>query len=369
MKKAGIIVLIVILILIIISLIQVLLMSMNGEGNIFEYMISGKDARNENNIRKDEKIDISEIENLEFDFRDSNMNIILTDETELRVIQYSTKELEVKELFDTDRNDKTLIISEGKMKFRIVMGFWDNAYDIYIPKTYVENLKVKTASSEIYLEEDINLKKLEMDIISGDININSKVDIKELDIKTTSGDVQIEEICSEKIKIKTTSGNTRIGLIESNESEMNSISGDVKLGNVISKLNIDTKSGNIKIDAINGESKLETVSGDVILGKLESDLKGKTTSGKVVINSIEGKIELKTISGDVDIEEFNILKDSEVETTSGDVKIKLTDSSNCNINTKTISGDIKLPNGSSVFGKEPYNKLNIKTTSGDIKFN
>lgn len=63
---------------------------------------------------------------------------------------------------------------------------------------------------------------------------------------------------------------------------------------------------------------------------------------------------------------YNIMGETEIISTSGDVDIYITETSNCKIETKTISGDVRLPNGNTTIGVEPYNNLKIKTTSGDI---
>lgn len=55
-----------------------------------------------------------------------------------------------------------------------------------------------------------------------------------------------------------------------------------------------------------------------------------------------------------------------VRSTSGDLDIYLNEESNCNINTETAVGNVKLPNGRSIIENEPYNTLKLETTSGDI---
>ena len=41
--------------------------------------------------------------------------------------------------------------------------------------------------------------------------------------------------------------------------------------------------------------------------------------------------------------------------------------SNCEIQTKSVSGNVTLPNRRNVMGIEPYAELNIETVSGNIR--
>ncbi len=138
-----------------------------------------------------------------------------------------------------------------------------------------------------------------------------------------------------------------------------------------------TSSGDIQIaDFPNINVNAETSSGDIAFGTVKNingktqsgDVEGKnvehvsfhTSSGDIRFNNIKGKVDLKTSSGDIDIKNFQILENSNIDTTSGDVSIShITDTY---IATKTRSGDttIKESNRFSEF------ELQIETNSGDI---
>ena len=127
---------------------------------------------------------------------------------------------------------------------------------------------------------------------------------------------------------------------------------------------IETTSGDIssKINMLNN-TKIKTTSGDIKLNNT-NNITINTTSGDIDINKINNKIDAKTTSGDIDINKLNIETNSLIQTTSGDVEID-NNMSGCYIETNSVSGDIKV----SKSDRKSDLILKIKTTSGDISVN
>ena len=126
-------------------------------------------------------------------------------------------------------------------------------------------------------------------------------------------------------------------------------------------LSIETESGDI--DSTNDmldNLSIITTSGDVNL-KGTADSHIVTTSGDININNVNKRLRVITTSGDVNVNKFNILENSTIESTSGDIDI-INNNSNCYVETKTTSGDIKVNKSD----RKSDLILNIKTTSGDI---
>lgn len=142
--------------------------------------------------------------------------------------------------------------------------------------------------------------------------------------------------------------------------ELITTSGDIEVVS-FPNLNVNAKStsGDIQIKSIN-TSVMETTSGDVKLNSTSiSNI--KTTSGDISIENITDSIELETKSGDIKISDFNIKNNSNIKTTSGEVTIKnLSDSY---IETHTTSGDVTIKENN----RYAENTLTINTTSGDIR--
>ncbi len=315
MRKLGIILLIIILISMVAGLCKVLLFAIhNNDWNWFMSFGSSQTVRKEEYIRKEQKISVFDLNKVSLEFKSSNLNVFFTEDTEIRVVQYSYKELEDEDLFKVDKSGSHITVSESnKLQFHFFyIGFMeDSLYDVYIPKSYEGSL----------------------------------------DIKSVSGDVEVEEN------------------LKFDDLTISSTSGDVKMGNVEAKnIKIETISGDIKLQQLENEDlKLKTVSGDILVASAKGNVEAKTTSGQIEIEKIDGNIELSSVSGDIKSEDFKITGDSKVKTTSGNVKMYLNQESNCEIQTKSVSGNVTLPNKRNVMGQEPYVELNIETISGNIR--
>lgn len=316
MRKIGIIILIIILTIMTIGLSNILIRSIQNDGGmnwirVFNFG-DNADIRMQEYIRKEEKITIDGISKMDLNFASSDLNIYFTDDQEIRIIQYSYEKLRDDELFVAKKSGKELEISERRKKHFYFFYFNRVAFDVYLPKQYEGDLSVKSVSGDIKTEENLRFNSLKLETTSGDIRMNT-LKAKEIKIESVSGDIRIEDVQSDHITLKSVSGNISL------ESAKNSV-------------------------------------------------EAKSTSGDIAITKIEGNIILETISGKITSEQFKITGDSKVKTTSGDVTLVLEESSNCQMQTKTVSGNVALPKGRNVIGEEPYAILDVKTVSGNIQF-
>lgn len=315
MKKVGIVILIIILISMIIGLCKVLVFAIhNNDWNWFMNFGGVDSVRKEEYIRKEQKIEVNDIEKVNLDFKSSDLNVFFTEDNQIRIVQYSYKELKEDNLFKVDKASSNITICENKKPpfFIFYIGFIEKImYDIYIPKEYMGELEIKA--------------------VSGDIEAIDSLKFKDLKISTTSGDV-------------------KMGNIESKNIRINTVSGDIKLGNLESDI-----------------LSLKTVSGDIFIKSVKGKIEAKTTSGSIELQKIDGNVELTSISGDIKSDDFKITGNSKMKTTSGNVRTYINQESNCEIQTKSVSGNVTLPNRRNVMGHEPYEELNIETVSGNIR--
>lgn len=315
MKKVGIVILIIILISMIIGLCKVLVFAIhNNDWNWFMNLGGVDSVRKEEYIRKEQKIEVNDIEKVNLDFKSSDLNVFFTEDNQIRIVQYSYKELKEDNLFKVDKASSNITICENKKPpfFIFYIGFIEKImYDIYIPKEYMGELEIKA--------------------VSGDIEAIDSLKFKDLKISTTSGDV-------------------KMGNIESKNIRINTVSGDIKLGNLESDI-----------------LSLKTVSGDIFIKSVKGKIEAKTTSGSIELQKIDGNVELTSISGDIKSDDFKITGNSKMKTTSGNVRTYINQESNCEIQTKSVSGNVTLPNRRNVMGHEPYEELNIETVSGNIR--
>lgn len=315
MKKMGIIILIIILIIFVITLCNILMFAIQNKGwNWFMSFGDLSDLRKEEHIQKEQQISLFDLEKVSLEFRSSDVNVFFTEDSQIRVVQYSYKELDEEELFKVNKTAKHITVSESnKPRFHLFyIGFMEQTvYDVYIPKEYKESLEIRA--------------------VSGDVEVEESLEFEDLTISSTSGDIKMGDVEAKSIKIE-------------------SISGDIKLGHLT-----------------NENLRLKTVSGDIRVESEKGKIEAKTTSGTIEIKELEGNGELTSVSGDIKSDDFKVAGASRVKTTSGNVRMYLNQESNCEIQTKSVSGNVTLPNRRNVMGVEPYVELNIETVSGNIR--
>ena len=223
--------------------------------------------------------------------------------------------------------------------------------------------------------DDFNLK-----FEFGETNLNlvdnfktSYEEVEKIELNLISTDVEIKEGSNEQVQIEYYSNkenNAKIeytkGTIKIDEEKYNTTC--IGFCNIrrktilyipkeyINDIEITTISGDLRseIDLIENNTKITTTSGDVnIKNTKSSDI--TTTSGDIKINTTN-KLNIKTTSGDVEIKE--VLETLNVKTISGDVEIEtLSIKEQSNIN--TTSGDVKIKTN------ESNCYVEAETTSGD----
>lgn len=316
MKKGWIILLIIILAIFVVELFKILLFAINNKNwNWFMDFGNSDNIRKEEYIRKDEKIEISNIDKINIDFKSADLNVFFTEDDEIRVVQYSYKELKEDRLFQANKTSSSINIRENnKPQFHLIyIGFMDQvAYDVYIPKKYEKSLEIKSISGNIEVEA------------------NEKLKFDSLKISSTSGDVEMGSIEAKDIEIETVSGDITLQYLE------------------------------------NDNLKLKSVSGDISVEGAKGIVETKTTSGDIKFKTIEGKVDLKSTSGNINCKDFKVIDNSKAKTTSGNINLNINKDSNCKFDTKTTSGDVRMPNGINAIGTEPYVELDLETVSGNI---
>jgi putative adhesin len=130
-------------------------------------------------------------------------------------------------------------------------------------------------------------------------------------------------------------------------------SGEVALEAVDGRLEINTASGDVRADFVGGDIRINSASGDVEVGEAEHDAKIRTASGDVEIRSaVRGKIDVTSASGDVEV---GIRQGSKVfidaSSMSGDMSSELdmhdapvgeSDGPNIDFRARTMSGDVTV---------------------------
>lgn len=145
------------------------------------------------------------------------------------------------------------------------------------------------------------------------------------------------------------------------DADIRTVSGDVDVHVYMDDMKVATTSGDIKIEEA-ADVNLLSVSGDIEVTKADKTVL-ETTSGDMKVHEVSSVLQIKSVSGEVDVYKANLILDSSIHTTSGDVDIKM--SHPVYVETKTTSGDVYVESN------DRYAKttLKISTISGDIKVN
>jgi DUF4097 and DUF4098 domain-containing protein YvlB len=109
------------------------------------------------------------------------------------------------------------------------------------------------------------------------------------------------------------------------------------------RIDVESLSGDVSIQIVNGESQINTVSGDVELGGARGDLVIETVSGDIDLRDVVAKqIRTHTTSGDVDFS-GQILPDGRYEynTHSGEIRLALPADVGAQLNVATFNGGIE----------------------------
>ena len=208
-------------------------------------------------------------------------------------------------------------------------------------------------------------------VTAGNNTINSiKINVYSTDIqiKESNSDIKVEYYSNTEKNTKIVKNDNSIILDESDND--NSCIGFCNIKRKIilylptdytEYLEIKTVSGDIisKVNILN-ETNIKTTSGDVLMLDA-NNISIKTTSGDIGIGKVYEKILVNTTSGDIAIKELDFKENSTIETISGDVSIN-NNETDCYVETSTVSGDTYIKNSN----RKSDLVLKIKTISGDI---
>lgn len=308
-------------------------------------------------IQKEEEFDINALQKLIVKNFSSDISILKSETDKIKIVQKSQKTLDNDELFKSNLENGVLTIAESfTPKFRFFY-FNTTHYDVYLPEQYLESIAISSTSGNIESNTALALKDIILKTTSGNVTILGKIaSTGNVSAESTSGNIYTNStITANSLYMKSTSGNvtdtescTLIG-----ELTMQSTSGNVlSNGNLVCDFaNIFSTSGDVKV------SMLTTKNASTI----------KSTSGRVHLDNFKGFGTVKCTSGDVRINQFEMLGNSDISSLSGNVTLKMSENSNCDIYDKTTSGRVTISNDVRRMGNPPYSILNVKTTSGNIK--
>ena len=191
-----------------------------------------------------------------------------------------------------------------------------------------------------------------------EIQIPQDMELYTLSYDGSSGDSLFEEITAETISVDVSSGDTRI------------------IGCSAKKFEAETSSGDITIEQ-KGEAEsisAEATSGDIeISAEKAAEVEMEATSGHIELAAQEAKsVDAETTSGNIVLRFGKMPADTDVDATSGNIKVYVPEGADFTADIDTTSGDFDSnialsKSGSKYTSGNGSNTLDIETTSGDIK--
>ena len=300
----------------------------------------------------------------EFKIEETSGDILMTvsEDGKCRVESWET---ENEKLVAQVVNGRLYAEREGRKEWS--MFFWKDASGskyktvVYLPKEKYEKAELEATSGDIHAAVKLEVGELSMQSTSGNIEL-SGVTADLATITSTSGEISLKDVSAGDLLTSATSGGIVFNKVTAGKAAISCTSGDISLRNITADaIMVSGTSGDIELLGTKcGSVELNTNSGELEMEDVAAELavKMKTTSGDISCVHTDGtEVMLESISGEID---FEHLKGTEIllESASGDVKGSIVGA--MRYETKTTSGDIRVPNSGD--GGE----CRINTTSGDI---
>ena len=218
----------------------------------------------------------------------------------------------------------------------------------------INNISIKSDVADIYIKNNVdnnyrveiysdNEKNHSIDVIDNNLNIAFDSGSNIFFAKSSRIVVYIPTTFNNNITINNTTGDIKVESFEFANINVESTTGDTNIDSVNS-LNYKNSTGDLDINVIN-------------------DLIVDSKTGDIDVNNINKKLNIKTKTGDIKIDTINLNEDSYIDSNVGDININ--NANNIYIETESRVGDAKVNN------RDRFSQitLHIKTDVGDIRVN
>jgi len=141
--------------------------------------------------------------------------------------------------------------------------------------------------------------------------------------------------------------------------------GDVKIRHLEGETNLETSGGDVEVSGLVGNLRVRTSGGDIKLRDLSGDLNVKTSGGDITLENAHGRVEAHTSGGDViaALARGNA-KGGEIETSGGDIKIRVDPNVSLELDASTSSGEVTSNLPLKVTGEISPSRLHATLGSG-----
>ncbi len=244
-------------------------------------------------------------------------------------------------------------------------GSFKGYLDFKVPSN--TNIKVKNSSGSVHVA-NIGQSIVELSASSGSVkaeNIDS-----DLTANASSGSIKVVNIKG-NVTSTCSSGSQHLNNVGGDVVSTCS-SGSIKIEDIKGNVTSTCSSGSQRLNLIGGNVKAVASSGSLNISNVKGDVKGKASSGSIKLSNIKGALNLSTSSGGQYGEEISLTGDSHFRSSSGSIKINLTNLvDELSFDLSASSGGLNAM-GTSGKKKLKINKGNIQITgvssSGSQKY-
>lgn len=391
MRKAKIATLVLLCILTV-GLCGILIYGISGHGIYFHNYDSGEYTSHANpQLVMEKQIALDGIEQIcvQYNMNNNDIHIYESEDEFLTIREYNELDLKEEDISTVTVKGSTVEV-QGKKRtgsaFQIQVGPFGirsavGYTEISLPASYKGALEFSTASGDIRSQMDIVLEKeFQAEAVSGDVRIPN-ITAQKVSLRSTSGDIGVEAVRADdgdqagNICIKTSSGEINASELVG-ELDIESVSGEITIKQLEGQTKLKSTSGNIESDTISGEARIATTSGDISVQRIDGAATAESSSGSVKINAGSGNRTVRTTSGDIQLKEVDGVW--EVKSSSGVVEIKAkqgsgrigTTSGDVSVELGVLTGDLDIDSssGQARIRLSTDNSFDFKadTTSGDI---
>ena len=221
-----------------------------------------------------------------------------------------------------------------------------------------------TITVRLYPEQNLYFGLIQSGSVFFEAGIPAPFD-GDIEIKISSGDTIVQNLSTENLEIRSSSGDIDADALSSGFMEIRASSGDISADRLeASDLNMKVSSGDISIKSADTETcSIDSSSGRINIGRIAAseDVFMEASSGRITAGYIEGgKINIRSHSGDITIDELTA-QDAMVKASSGDIDLRLT-ALHDSLAIESSSGevDLKLPEDAAF-------SVSAKASSGKIR--
>ena len=134
------------------------------------------------------------LKDINLDIDDSQIKLLESKDNNIYITIKSNKNIKSEDYIKLDQDDTTVEISSKKNTRIHFLKNTTNQIEIQIPKSYTQNISIKTDIGDITSNKNLNLNNFNITSNIGDIELNKKIKCQRFNIVNDTGDIDIKNI-------------------------------------------------------------------------------------------------------------------------------------------------------------------------------